>query len=246
MHGEIITSFPFACAASRARRRARATFGLARLRKLAARAALIVFAVAALQIHAAVDLGQYTFTTKSLSASSVASGASFGNVSKTGTPVLAPQDTLLEVNNWSLAYNAGNYIEYTLAPTSGHRLNLAYVVYDAWKHEAAAPSTLSVELFLNSVSQGYETYTLPSSETAHTFNFTDFTASSGDTVHVRFYAYGGTATDKVVSFDNLQTWGDVTPVPEPVNLALACGSLAFIGVASSRRAWLWMRMRQLR
>jgi hypothetical protein len=190
-------------------------------------------------VHAALDLGQYTFESKTLAASSVATGVAFGNFTKNGTPTLTPQGTFLEVNNWSLAYDPGNYIQYTLHPTSGNQLSLSYIIYQAWRgSESAAPKTLRVEVFLGAVSQGSETYTLPATASSHTFDFTDFSASASDTVSVRFFAYDGTATDKNVWFDNVQTWGTVTAVPEPVNLALAICGLVLGGGALGRRAWL--------
>ena len=70
----------------------------------------------------------------------------------------------------------------------------------------------------------------------------DLTSANGFTIRLYGWSTAGNAADGFLNLDNVVVNGDLTPVPEPVNVALALFGVGAVGWTASRR---WHQARRI-
>ena len=208
---------------------------------------LIGCAILLSSFSARAALASYTFATEA-SVPSVAN-LNFGqftraNLSADSTPTSGE----FGASAWTTGnlIDTGEYISFTIQVAANHQFTFTDLDFDIVSSQKkggvnhGGPTRLDVRIFsLDGTTQlvAWGTQNLAANDTsAHkTWNFSDLTTSSGFSVRI----YGWKAEDSVgsLSIDNFDVNGSViSPVPEPVNVALGLFALIGLGVTVGRRA----------
>jgi hypothetical protein len=127
------------------------------------------------------------------------------------------------------------YVQFILTPSPGYYLNLQHITFDSYISAAKAPTSGQVEIFLGTglTSMGSQTFT--PGNTGVNFDFTDFDTANNQAVTIRFYGWGANSSGQgEMNFDNVAVFGNVNPVPEPVNVALGIFGGVFLVVVVAR------------
>ena len=129
------------------------------------------------------------------------------------------------------------YVEFSLAPAAGHRLNVENLTMDGF----SASGTNSRNFFVLYSMDNFATSTLLIPDTVATgagvsvqgdLNLTDVTTP----VQFRIYGYAPSDTsqpNRALQYDNIFVNGTVVPIPEPTSTSLVC--LGVVGLLMRRR-----------
>jgi MYXO-CTERM domain-containing protein len=187
----------------------------------------------------------YRFDTDSLTPSAVDATVTAGSVSSgAGLSTLTYAEgnpsagKALSASSWTVGgFNAaGNdYVEFTVGPKAGFTLSLTGVELDS-RRSGTGPANWqlrsSVDSFaagLGSGSPGNGVWTANQNVALNGA----FAALAGG-VTFRVYGYNATGSSGTLRLDNLEVFGVITPVPEPVDLGLAA-ALGVCGFVLIRR-----------
>ncbi|HEY0552418.1 MAG TPA: hypothetical protein VGF13_22650 [Verrucomicrobiae bacterium] len=146
--------------------------------------------------------------------------------------------------NVSGAIDTAEYVSFTIQPAANRQFTFTDLAVDlvstkkAGSHDGG-PIHLDIRIFtLDGSSQlaalGDTALTANDSLKHVTWNFADLMSSAGFTVRV--YGWGAENPSGALSLDNFDVNGSVTPVPEPVNVALGLFAVVALGVTAGRRA----------
>ena len=135
------------------------------------------------------------------------------------------------------ALDAGDYVQFVLQPSSGYALNLTHITFDNTRG-SSGPLNGEVQIFLGPglANMGSQTFTPDTVAATVNFDFTDFNTANNESVTIRFYGWGApnNGSSSWLSFDNVAVFGNVNPVPEPVNVALGIFGGVFVVVIVAR------------
>lgn len=135
------------------------------------------------------------------------------------------------------ALDAGDYVQFVLQPSSGYALNLTDITFGNTRG-SSGPLNGEVRIFLGTglAIKGSQTFTPDTVAATVNFDFTDFNTANNESVTIRFYGWGApnNGSSSWLSFDNVEVFGNVNPVPEPVNVALGVFGGIFLVVLVAR------------
>lgn len=135
------------------------------------------------------------------------------------------------------ALDAGDYVQFVLQPSSGYALNLTNITFGNTRG-SSGPLNGEVQIFLGTglTIKGSQTFTPDTVAATVNFDFTDFNTANNESVTIRFYGWGApnNGSSSWLSFDNVEVFGNVNPVPEPVNVALGVFGGVFMVVLVAR------------
>ncbi len=106
-----------------------------------------------------------------------------------------------------------NYISFTVTVDSDYELTLDQVVFDSWADAWRGQNYCRIEVFRSGTSMEESSDLTVGTWATNTFNFTDFTALSSQTVEFRIYAWDDNGWDNNDYFvvDNVAVYGFLTP-----------------------------------
>lgn len=135
------------------------------------------------------------------------------------------------------ALDAGDYVQFVLQPSSGYALNLTDITFGNTRG-SSGPLNGEVRIFLGTglAIKGSQTFTPDTVAATVNFDFIDFNTANNESVTIRFYGWGApnNGSSSWLSFDNVEVFGNVNPVPEPVNVALGVFGGIFLVVLVAR------------
>ena len=105
---------------------------------------------------------------------------------------------------------------FSITTAGGFDLTLTHLTFDAFR-SSTGPASGQISLFLNGSTTPYATfsYSPTTTNSNYLFDFPDITAEQGiDTVSFNFYGWNAANNGGTLAFDNVTTFGAVTPVPE--------------------------------
>jgi hypothetical protein len=148
-------------------------------------------------------------------------------------------------NGYAIAGNYNNspstYISFTITPQNVSAFALSTIGFQVRQVEtgAKALTTFNAAIYdsANTLVYSSSPQTLPAASTvwsAANFTFTGATLTPDSTYTVRMWALGGSPSS-LMYIDDLEVNAGLTPVPEPVNLALVLFSLGGGGFCAIRR-----------
>jgi hypothetical protein len=153
--------------------------------------------------------------------------------------------------NWSTgtSVDTTKYVEFSITAAPEFTITLDRLVFGAGR-SSTGPTNAQVSVFNmaapahNATANAAFVYqpgvhTSPGVDT-YTFDFPNFTTIGGGTVTFRFYGYQATGSGGTLRFDNVQLYGDIAPVPEPIEWALGIFGALLIG---SRAIQYWRKRR---
>ena len=208
----------------------------------------LVLAVGLLSLSTAVNslgavfTGDYTFDTANTDVPAANNGITFGQLTGNGAIKAGSWSSSSQRYNtsgWPTTSSATDYLGFVLTPApaqAGYSLTSLSFQVTPLKHMATAANSGRWEISSGtSTASGY--FTVPAEGTTSTistepaFNF----AFSSD-VTLRFFALGTAGASGEMAFDNISL-GGVSPVPEPVNVALGVfgGLFALAGLVRTKR-----------
>jgi hypothetical protein len=187
-------------------------------------------------------MGTYDFNTET--AVPTYSGATFGAFTRS-TVTADTSSGVFRSLNWSTSstIDVNRYVQFILSPTSGNTLTLNQIIFDVAISDPIGanhgPYKGEVAIFLgnnpanNATPNASQQWTLDNATpVTETFNFA-LSVAEGQSVTVRFYGWNDKGAN-FLQFDNVNVFGAVTPVPEPVNVALGVFSGVFLVVIVTR------------
>lgn len=128
--------------------------------------------------------------------------------------------------NTGASIDTSQYVEFTIAPTSGNALDLTSVTFGS-QRSGTGPSSARIASSLNNFASGFD-FAPPTAIANTTWDFADVTNITAP-VTFRIYGWGGTSAAGTLRFDNVAVAGAVNAaaaVPEPATLGV-------IGLAAS-------------
>lgn len=209
---------------------------------------------AGLQQANAAILANYTFNSRNGTSSDTDATSTAGTFSAVGitssynNPNFVTGDTIAiraATSTMPTALNTADYYHFTIAPTTGNRLNLSgtsalTIQYarssaTAWTFSWAVRSSL--DNYGADIASGSVT-TASSWQNASINLGPSFNNQSG-TVEYRIYVWDGgqNNTLRYGYLDNVVLNGSVTPVPEPINVALGVFGFCAVVVGVGRRVY---------
>src|SRR6185369_1297349 len=190
----------------------------------------------------AATIGLYTFTTAETDKPTLAN-ASFSSFTRTGVSQSSATGVFQSSGYGATGgnINLSQYVEFTITPSSGYQINLTQIPFDMFRSgngngTSAGSGPLNGQISVFNAGTLLQSQAFSPSDVSGNvvFNFTDF-ATQGQ-VSFRFYGWNAKDITGTLALDNVQIdGGGVTPVPEPVNVALALFGITAVGVGASRR-----------
>lgn len=143
------------------------------------------------------------------------------------------------VTTWDL----NEYVGFTIQPTSG-TLNISSITFQSARSVDSGsvkdgPLDGRIQMYVGNMLVYDATFT-PNNTTLATPTLTTTFGSQAvsgttETVSVRFYGKEAGHGNGSLSFDNIAVDGSTTPVPEPINVALALFGCTFAGIGIGRK-----------
>ena len=169
----------------------------------------------------------------------------YGVFSRVGGVTYSGARDLFSSEGWeNTMYDSTRYVEFVLTPATGYSFDLTSLAFSHQKG-ANGPANGRVTMSYGTQSVSYDY--LPSKSnplTPLTWDFDNLSAGLNQAVTFRFYGWGakGNAGNDVrLDFDDVAINGSITPVPEPVNVALGVFGLCVAGASVGRRVYARVR-----
>ncbi len=137
--------------------------------------------------------------------------------------------------NWSTStttYDPDRYVSFTLQAKEGYSLSLANIKFYGSCNPPTPALMYNAAVFVGGQSMANSSYQTGGDE--RTLDCTSI-ASTSQQVEVRFYGWKASDASYVLAFKQVSINGEVTAVPEPVNIALAGFGLVTACVGIGRR-----------
>ncbi len=206
-------------------------------------AALGVLATLVTTVSAqAVVLGQYTFEgVGNVSASGVVPGISFSDVTAVNVTASAFGTALVTGDGKGNGprWSAGDYIQFTITPAANRLVQLNSVTFDVSSSATFSGAYVQFDSGNGFSTAGSGIFSVDPAGSSHSVAF-NMEPGSGS-ISVRFFGGPNNVNNRTITFDQitiegeLSVDGDVTPVPEPANIALAIFGCAFGGIGLGRK-----------
>lgn len=119
--------------------------------------------------------------------------------------------------------DANDYYEFTLTPNNGYLMTLTRVETDERRSDTGI-RIWEIYSSVDSYATALATFNVSAANVYRTDQGVDLSSSFanlGSGVTFRFYGFDADNVAGTWRVDNVQLFGDITPVPEPVNVALA-------------------------
>jgi hypothetical protein len=190
-------------------------------------------------------LGTYNFSSGDTTVPTAA-GMTFGAFSRQNVTAASGGAVFLSTGwNTGSAIDSGEYVQFTITPTSGFLTfsSLSFTV-DSHKSNGAndgGPDSVQVMVFasdnLGTALATSQIWTgVQDSTQTLTFDPADQTRAAGFTV--RFYGWSAENANGELYLDNVAVNGSLSAVPEPANVALLVFGVCVVGMWTGRR---WFR-----
>ncbi len=171
--------------------------------------------------------------------------ASFSSFTRVG---LAPatQAGAFASSGWSdgTTRDASQFVQFTLTPAAGYSLKMDTLSFDLWsKNSAGGPTAGMAEILLAGTVMSSVNYGITATSTSVLFSLGGFSGLDGQGITVRFYGWGSINKNQgELSFDNVRIMGELNPVPEPVNMALAAFGGCVFGIGACRKLRIFRKL----
>jgi hypothetical protein len=182
--------------------------------------------------------GNYTFSTANNNVPNANNGISFGAFTPTGVTAdtWSSSTARYGASGWGTTF--GNYVSFVLTPSpaiSGYTLNsLSFTVAPITKMGTTGAGQWAI--YSGTTLDASGTFNLPANGSTATISPTVSVNFNSSPLTIRFYGIAiNNGADSDLAFDNV-TVGGVSPVPEPVNVALGIfgGVFVLVIVGKSR------------
>jgi hypothetical protein len=153
--------------------------------------------------------------------------------------------------NWSeSSIDLTGYVEFSIKANPHFTITLDWIDFGA-SRSSYGPTNAAVYVF-NTASPAndatpwatffYEPPVMSSpSVSSNRFDFANFTTPDEGTATFRFYGFNAGGSGGTMRFDNIQVYGQVTPVPEPIEWALGIFGGIFL---TAKGIQFWRKRRQ--
>lgn len=188
-------------------------------------------------------IGVYNFTAGP-TAVPTAAHATFGAFSRVGLTAGTPSGMFGSLAFSESGLNTAQYVQFTVAPASGYQATLASLAFSFASGPATGggqhggPDNLQMRIFdsgnLGTALAISPTLTGARAKNSFSYDPTDLTSANGFTIRIYGWSSGNNS-DEYLNLDNVEVNGGITPVPEPVNVALALFGVVAVGCTAVRR-----------
>lgn len=211
---------------------------------------------------AAVLSGVYNFNTGTNTVSS-SSGATFSSITKDTLPLAPSSVTSFQptggsggsgcwaVQGFSVGTGSGGgpgalnrYVGFTITPPAGSRYGISFTSISFWAQINVSAGVngqegiVQIQIWQGGTMLSADTVKNIHKSTASVITYNpsgQIRTTSSSPLEIRIYAASTNGNQIKINFDDVTVSGDISVVPEPVNIALGIFGLTFAGIGLSRK-----------
>jgi hypothetical protein len=197
-----------------------------------------------------VLLGEYKFDGGSPVVTTHFANTMFSDMTRVGVNYISGADTF-NSSGWSTgnSIDPAKYVEFSIK--AAPEFTLDKIVFESGR-SSNGPNNAEAHVFNTAAPSqnatpiatfSYQPPVLSAGVTMekYTFDSFAFTTTDGGTATFRFYGYAAITGGGTMRFDNVQVFGQITPVPEPIEWALGIFGGIFL---TAKGIQVWRKRRQ--
>lgn len=176
----------------------------------------------------------------SLSSDAVPANAAVSDLVRGGGVSPASGASAFAARSWALGgFEGDDYFGFSIEPNEGFQLELSTLEFDERRSGSGIRAwevRTSLDGFSSALSPG--SVAVPDNTSTRVDQVVSFPESGAsgvvDELMIRIYGYGAEGASGTWRVDNIELFGNITPVPEPRSAALCVGALLLAGLVARR------------